>query len=71
MAVRSTDDGSGIPPEIMSRIFDPYFTTKNMGKGAGLGLDTVRRILRRREGEIEVDSKPGHTQFRVILPVAR
>ncbi|HEX6049456.1 MAG TPA: ATP-binding protein [Gemmatimonadaceae bacterium] len=66
-----TDDGVGIPPEIKGRIFDPFFTTKPVGEGTGLGLDIVRRILRRHEGEIDVDSSPGHTAFRVSLPVAR
>ncbi len=71
VVVRITDDGPGIPDEIKGRIFDPFFTTKGVGKGTGLGLDIVRRILRRHEGEIEVDSAPGRTQFRVTLPVAR
>ena len=71
VVVRITDDGTGIPPEIMSRIFDPFFTTKGVGQGSGMGLDIVRRILRRHEGEIDVESRPGYTQFRVILPVAQ
>ena len=71
VVVRITDDGPGIPADIVTRIFDPFFTTKPVGKGTGLGLDIVRRILKRHEGEIEVDSAPGRTQFRVILPVAR
>jgi signal transduction histidine kinase len=62
------DDGPGIPPEIQGRIFDPFFTTKGVGKGTGLGLDIVRRLVQRHEGEIEVDSRPGRTEFRVILP---
>ena len=68
--VRITDDGAGIPPEIKDRIFDPFFTTKGVGKGTGLGLDIVRRILRRHEGGIEVESRPGRTEFRVTLPAA-
>jgi signal transduction histidine kinase len=70
VVVRITDDGPGIPADILTRIFDPFFTTKPVGKGTGLGLDIVRRILKRQEGEIDVDSAPGRTQFRVILPVA-
>ena len=70
VVVRVTDDGPGIPADIMGRIFDPFFTTKGVGKGTGLGLDIVRRVLKRQEGEVEVDSVPGRTQFRVILPVA-
>ena len=69
--VRITDDGPGIPSEIVGRIFDPFFTTKPVGKGTGLGLDIVRRILQRHEGEIDVESAPGRTQFRVVLPMAR
>jgi signal transduction histidine kinase len=69
--VRITDDGPGIPADIKGRIFDPFFTTKGVGQGTGLGLDIVRRILRRHAGEVEVDSEPGRTEFRVILPGAR
>jgi signal transduction histidine kinase len=69
LVVRVTDDGPGIPPEIQGRIFDPFFTTKGVGEGTGLGLDIVRRLVRRHEGEIDVESRPGRTQFRVSLPV--
>jgi len=71
VVVRITDNGPGIPPEIAGRIFDPFFTTKPVGKGTGLGLDIVRRILQRHQGEIELESAPGRTQFRVVLPMAR
>jgi signal transduction histidine kinase len=67
--VRVIDDGSGIPPEIRERIFDPFFTTKPMGQGTGLGLDIVRRLVRHNDGEIAVDSEPGRTEFRVLLPL--
>jgi signal transduction histidine kinase len=63
------DDGPGIPPGIRERIFDPFFTTKPVGHGTGLGLDIVRRLVQWHDGEIEVDSKPGRTVFRVRLPV--
>jgi signal transduction histidine kinase len=69
--VEITDDGSGVPAEIVGRIFDPFFTTKGVGKGTGLGLDIVRRLVQRHEGEIEVDSRPGRTVFRVSLPAER
>lgn len=69
--VEVTDDGPGIPPEVMDHLFDPFFTTKGVGKGTGLGLATVRRILQQHEGEIEVESRPGCTRFRVSLPAAR
>jgi signal transduction histidine kinase len=70
VVVRISDDGPGIPPDILGRIFDPFFTTKDVGKGTGLGLDIVRRILRRHSGEVDVTSRPGHTEFRVTLPAA-
>jgi signal transduction histidine kinase len=68
--VRVIDDGPGIPDAIRERIFDPFFTTKPVGQGTGLGLDIVRRLVRHNDGEIEVDSKPGRTEFRVTLPLA-
>jgi len=71
VVVRITDNGPGIPAEIAGRIFDPFFTTKPVGEGTGLGLDIVRRILQRHEGEIDLESAPGRTQFRVVLPMER
>ncbi|HEV8362855.1 MAG TPA: ATP-binding protein [Gemmatimonadaceae bacterium] len=68
VTVRIIDDGPGIPPEIQGRIFDPFFTTKGVGKGAGLGLDIVRRLLQRHEGEVSVESMPGRTEFQVRIP---
>ncbi|MGH7512629.1 MAG: ATP-binding protein [Gemmatimonadales bacterium] len=70
VVIRVTDDGPGIPPDVKSRIFDPFFTTKPVGMGTGLGLDIVRRLLDRNDGSIDVESEPGHTEFRVGLPVA-
>ena len=65
------DDGPGIPPEIQHRIWEPFFTTKDVGAGSGMGLDIVRRIVvERHDGEIRVDSVPGETRFTVYLPVA-
>jgi signal transduction histidine kinase len=66
--VRVVDDGPGVPPEIKGRIFDPFFTTKGVGEGTGLGLDIVRRLLQRHDGDISVESEPGHTEFQVRLP---
>jgi len=70
VVVRIIDDGPGIPAQILSRIFDPFFTTKPMGQGTGLGLDIVRRLVLHNDGAIDVDSHPGHTEFRVALPIA-
>ncbi len=70
VVVRIVDDGPGIPAPIRESIFDPFFTTKPMGQGTGLGLDIVRRLVRHNDGVIEVDSQPGRTEFRVLLPVA-
>ncbi len=68
VVVRVVDDGPGVPAELMNRIFDPFFTTKPMGQGTGLGLDIARRLVRQHDGYLEVDSRPGRTEFRVILP---
>jgi len=70
VAVRVTDNGGGIPPEIQERIFEPFFTTKGVGEGTGLGLDIVRRLLRQHGGEVSVESEPGRTEFVVRLPIA-
>lgn len=64
------DDGAGIPASIRDRIFDPFFSTKPVGQGTGLGLDIVRRLVRHNDGEIYVESQPGRTEFRVVLPLA-
>jgi len=70
VVVRVIDDGPGIPAENLSRIFDPFFTTKPIGQGTGLGLDIAQRIVRRHDGHIDVESRPGggRTEFRVSLP---
>ena len=70
VVVRVIDNGTGIPEDIRERIFDPFFTTKPVGHGTGLGLDIVRRLVRHNDGEIEVESRPGRTEFRVSLPLA-
>jgi signal transduction histidine kinase len=68
VAVEVIDDGSGIPDDLRSRIFDPFFTTKQVGKGTGLGLDITRQLVERNAGQIDVESAPGRTVFRVTLP---
>jgi signal transduction histidine kinase len=70
VVVRIVDDGPGIPVDLKDRIFDPFFTTKAPGEGTGLGLDIARAHLRRHGGEIDFDSRPGRTEFRVTLPLA-
>ena len=68
--VRVIDNGPGIPADVKSRMFDLFFTTKPVGKGTGIGLDLVRRLLIHNNAQIEVDSIPGRTEFRVFLPSA-
>jgi signal transduction histidine kinase len=67
VVVTVADDGPGIPAEVLPQIFDPFFTTKPPGQGTGLGLEIARRLLRRYNGDIAVQSRPGRTEFRVSL----
>jgi signal transduction histidine kinase len=70
--VQIEDDGPGIPEELRERVFDPFFTTKDVGQGTGLGLQTAQRIVHDRHGgTLAVESAPGHTVFRVWLPLRR
>jgi len=69
VVVEISDDGRGIDPENLSKIFDPGFTTKGAGVGTGLGLSIVYQIVKDHDGEVEVVSQPGvGTTFRVVLP---
>lgn len=70
LAVSVTDHGPGIPPEVLPRIFEAFFTTKPQGSGTGLGLEIVHRIVTQKfGGKIEVKSEPGNTRFEVRLPL--
>jgi signal transduction histidine kinase len=69
VVVGVTDDGPGVPREIVERIFDPFFTTKPVGQGTGLGLDIARRIAHKHHGDITLDTRPGRTQFCVTIPI--
>jgi len=69
VVITVTDTGHGIAPEIMGRIFDPFFSTKEVGKGAGLGLSAVHGIVTGHGGNVTVESEPGQgATFRVFLP---
>ncbi|HWR34416.1 MAG TPA: ATP-binding protein [Clostridia bacterium] len=64
------DDGMGIPPELLSKLFEPFNTTKDVGKGVGLGLAISKGIVDRHGGRIDVESVLGHgTTFRIVLPI--
>jgi signal transduction histidine kinase len=68
--VHVEDDGPGIPPDVRERIFDAFVTTKDVGKGTGLGLTTAWQIVvDRHNGSLRVESEPGHTLFRVRIPI--
>jgi nitrogen-specific signal transduction histidine kinase len=71
VVIRVEDTGIGIPPEAISRIWEPFFTTKGAGKGTGLGLSTVRSIVEHHNGFISMKTERGRgTAFRVYLPAA-
>ncbi|MGD2089836.1 MAG: ATP-binding protein [Candidatus Aminicenantes bacterium] len=70
MLLTVSDTGDGIPPDILERVFDPYFTTKNPGEGTGLGLSVVHGIVKRYGGDINIDTTPGKgTTVSVKIPL--
>ena len=70
--IRIRDNGTGIPPEVKDKMFNPFFTTKPAGEGTGLGLSISHDIIvKQHGGSIEVDTQPGEfTEFRIVLPRA-
>ncbi len=70
VAVRVIDDGKGVPPEVLPRIFEPFYTTKPQGEGTGLGLGIVRNIVDKHNGQVSATSEPGRTCFEVLLPLS-
>jgi PAS domain S-box-containing protein len=70
LVLKVRDNGAGISPDHLSRIFEPFFSTKGEGHGTGLGLSIVRNIVELHGGSIDVESELGHgTTFRVVFPV--
>ena len=69
VVVEIQDNGPGIPPDVQPRIFDPFYTTKGVGEGTGLGLNISFNIVtQKHKGQITVQSQPGNTCFQVRLP---
>ena len=70
--LRVSDTGSGMPPEVIKEIFTPFYTTKQLGKGTGMGLSIVYGVVKMHAGDIAVDSEVGRgTSFLVRIPVDR
>ena len=70
LMIEITDSGRGIPVELLHQLFDPFFTTKPRGEGSGLGLDIVKQIILKHDGDIQVRSQVGQTTFSILLPIA-
>ena len=68
--IKIRDNGTGIPPEIKDKMFNPFFTTKPAGEGTGLGLSISHDIVvKQHAGSIEIDTQPGEfTEVKIILP---
>jgi signal transduction histidine kinase len=70
VVLRVRDTGCGMPPEVISEIFTPFFTTKQLGQGTGVGLSIVYGVVKMHSGDISVDSEPGKgATFNIRLPI--
>ena len=69
--VSISDNGSGIEPEKVKKVFEPFYTTKSTGRGTGLGLSVCMRVIKEHQGNISVESQPGQgTRFLISLPIS-
>jgi len=70
VVVSFSDNGTGMPPEVQEKIFEPFYTTKDVGQGTGIGLSIVYGIIQEHQGTITCESKEGQgTAFEIRLPV--
>ncbi|UOG73400.1 ATP-binding protein [Hymenobacter tibetensis] len=69
LVISVEDNGTGITTEVLAHMFEPFYTTKPLGEGSGLGLDIARRIVQEHGGRLEAVSRPGCTKFTVWLPL--
>src|SRR6202035_1024951 len=63
------DTGPGVPPENRARVFDPFFSTKDVGKGTGMRLAVSQSIIRDHDGEIALETGPAGTRFTISMPI--
>ena len=66
--IQVTDSGSGVSPQVREKLFQPFFTTKEIGKGTGIGLSISRGLIQRHHGELTLDPECGNTRFLIRLP---
>jgi signal transduction histidine kinase/CheY-like chemotaxis protein len=72
VVLRASDTGTGIPPDVLARVFEPFYTTKPVGRGTGLGLSQIRALCQRAGGDVAIDSEVGRgTVISLFLPAAR